>query len=261
MSKIAARASERRKHIKEIITDINGSSDQHSNSAEPANPLPGAVDQLSDPTFQHTLPFPFVGYEAPVRFQVVEGNWQYVGRTKFKELLQEFKKVQESDIYSTLWLYGTQGYGKSHLLAALVCYLAAQDERVVYISDCRALLQDPVEYFQAAMLFAWADDIAIQEKIMTLNTLEMIRGFFKPKQKVIFVIDQMNALKINGPREKEKREQLSDWIQRFAFGHKKVYSSSANNTDFHKRSQNENQHSVLSVYGGLTEVSHRKIMS
>ena len=106
-----------------------------------------------------------------------------MGRTKFKELLQELKKVQESDNYSTVWLYGTQGYGKSHLLAALVCYLAAQDERVVYIPDCRALLEDPVEYLQAAMLFAWADDIAIQKTIMTLNTLEEIKEFFKSQKK------------------------------------------------------------------------------
>jgi chromosomal replication initiation ATPase DnaA len=84
----------------------------------------------------------------PVRFEVdnlVEGNWLHAGRTKFKELLQELKEVRKSTVYTTVWLYGTQGYGKSHLLAALVCYLAAADERVVYIPDCRALLKSAVE--------------------------------------------------------------------------------------------------------------------
>jgi len=257
LSELATRANERRKRIKEIITSINSSSDQHSNSVDP---LRGAVDQLSDPTFERTLPFPFVGSEAPVRLKVVKGYWQYVGRTKFKELVQELKKVQESDVYSTVWLYGTQGYGKSHLLAALVCYLAAQDETIVYIPDCRALIENPVQYVRAAMLFAWADDITIQ-KILTLNTLEEIENFFASKKNVIFVIDQMNALKTDGPMEKERRQRLSEWIKCFTFRHKKVYSSSANNTDYHKQAQNENQHSLLPVYGGLTEVSHRKIMS
>jgi|SRR5947209_17602433 len=261
LSELAAQARERRKRIKEIITDINDSSDQRSNSAEPANALPGAVDQLSHPAFECKLPFPFVGSKAPVRFTLVEGNWQYVGRTKFKELLQELKKVQESDNYSTVWLYGTQGYGKSHLLAALVCYLAAQDERVVYIPDCRALLEDPVEYVLATMLFAWADDIATQKIIMTLNTLEEIREFFKSVKKVIFVVDQMNALKVDGPREQKEREEVSGWIKRFAFRHKKVYSSSGNNADYHKQAQNQNQNRLLPVYGGLTRVSRRKIMS
>jgi hypothetical protein len=71
----------------------------------------------------------------------------------------------------------------------------------------------------------------------------------------------MNALKIDSLREKEKREDLSNWIGRFTYRHKKVYSSSANNADYHKRAQNQNQNIMLPVYGGLTEVSHRKIMS
>jgi hypothetical protein len=71
----------------------------------------------------------------------------------------------------------------------------------------------------------------------------------------------MNALRIGDSRERKKREDLSDWIGRFTFRHKKVYSSSANNADYYKRSQNPDQNILLPVYGGLTEVSHRKIMS
>jgi hypothetical protein len=146
-SKLAIKARERRRLIREMITDINSSSDQHSGQhSDSIGPFPGAVDQFSDPTFEHMFPFPFIGSEAPVRFKQVEENWQYVGRTKFKELVQELKEVQESKNHPTLWLYGTQGYGKSHLLAALVCHLIARDERVIYIPDCRALLEDSVEY-------------------------------------------------------------------------------------------------------------------
>ena len=259
LSELAAQARERRKRIKEIITDINDSSDQRSNSAEPANPLPGAVDQLSHPAFECKLPFPFVGSKAPVRFTLVEGNWQYVGRTKFKELLQELKKVQESDNYSTVWLYGTQGYGKSHLLAALVCYLAAQDERVVYIPDCRSWLLDPIGYVQAAMLFAWADGINTQNKIITLETEHEIEAFLK-KSDAIFVVDQMNALKTsNNPIEGNKRSDLSSWLGRFTSRRKSVYSSSANDTNFHEASIKQNMNFVLPVYGGFSKVSHLKI--
>jgi hypothetical protein len=154
LSELATRANKQRKCIKEIITSINSSSNQHSNSVDP---FPGAVDQLSDPAFEHILAFPFVGFEAPIRFDVsnkAEENWVYAGREMFKNLLEELKEVRDNNVYTSVWLYGTPGYGKSHLLAALVCYLAAQDERVVYIPDCWALLQDPVRYIQATMLFA-----------------------------------------------------------------------------------------------------------
>ena len=96
--------------------------------------------------------------------------------------------MRKSRQFTTVWFYGTQGYGKSHLLAALVCYSASQDERVVYIPGCQALLKDPVNYVLAAMLFAWANDITTQKEIMTLNSRKEIRDFFLSPEKVIFVI-------------------------------------------------------------------------
>ena len=254
-----------------MITDLNSSSDQHSNSVDP---LPGAVAQLSNPQIVHTLPFPFVGSEVPVRFKLdneaklgseaevddkieVDNEagvrWPYVGRTKFETLVEKLKRVRKSLQLTTVWLYGTQGYGKSHLLAALVCYLAAQDERVVYIPDCRALLKDPVKYVRAAMLFAWADDIRTQKEIMTLNTQGETRDFFLSPEKIIFVIDQMNALKM--------RADIYNWITSLTSRHKSVFSSSANYWEFHDQTQQQSSNLVVYAYGGLNRVSHRKIMS
>ena len=262
MSEIATKAREQRIRIRKIITDLDASSDQHSNSVDLANPLPRAVDKLSDPSVEHTLPFPFVGYDVPNRFRVdeqAERNWRYVGRTKFKELVERLKLVRDSEDTRAIWLYGTQGYGKSHLLAALVCYLATQDERVVYIPDCRSWLLDPIGYVQAAMLFAWADDINTQNKIITLETEHEIEAFLK-KSDAIFVVDQMNALKTsNNPIEGKKRSDLSSWLDRFTSRRKSVYSSSANDTNFHEASIKQNMNFVLTVYGGFSKVSHLKI--
>ena len=183
-------------------------------------------------------------------------KWQYMGREKFRELLQELKNVQES---AKVWLYGTQGYGKSHLLAALVCYLAAQDEQVVYIPDCRACLMDPVEYIRPAMLFAWADDIATQREVMALKTEKEIEDFIKSQKKVIFVIDQMNALKDKQRLEATERPTLSDWLMRFTSTSKAVFSSSANYTEYLEHSIKQSSDSVLHANGGLTRVSHLKI--
>lgn len=244
------------------MIDLAGSSDQHSNSVDP---LPGAVDKLSDPTFKRILIFPFIG-AAPERFKVennAEGNWVYMGRTKFKELLQELKKVRRSGSLTIAWLYGTQGYGKSYLLAALVCYLAAQDERVVYIPDCREWLRNPVEYIQKAMLFAWADDITTQKEIMTLNTEDGIEDFITHQKNVVVVCDQLNALtKFNSSNEEmKKRAGVNNWLMRFTADHKSVFSASANYREYLTLSLEQTTYSQLRVYGGLDRVSHRKIMS
>jgi chromosomal replication initiation ATPase DnaA len=139
LSQLAAEARRQRIRIREIVMKLNDPSDQHS--VDLANPLPRVVDKFSDPSLKHALAFPFVGFVVSDRFKVdntAERNWPYVGRTKFKELVERLKLVRNSHVKSAVWLYGTQGYGKSHLLAALACYLAAQDERVVYIPDCQA---------------------------------------------------------------------------------------------------------------------------
>jgi hypothetical protein len=271
---LATRASDRRKLIKKVITDINNSSDQDSNSVEPANPdihsssdqrsssiepanpLPRAVDRLSNPKCHYNLPFPFVFAVVPSRFKAIGAWWPYMGRTKFKELLEALKEVRKSSVRNVLWLYGTQGYGKSHLLAALVCYLAAQDERVVYIPDCRTWIKDPVGCIRAAMLFAWADDVTAQEDIMTLDTMRKVETFFSRQEDVIVVSDQLN-----GFEESDGPNELYNRLQCFTLNHTAVFSSSANYREYLIRSKKQTSDYLLSVYGGLDRVSHRKIMS
>jgi NACHT domain len=255
----ATRAREQRELIRKFITDLNGSSNQHSNSV---HPLPGAVDKLSDPTFERKLTFPFIG-KVPEQFKIDNYKWSYVGRIMFRKLVEELKMVRESPTYTIVWLYGTQGYGKSHLLAVLACYLAAQDERVVYIPDCREWLRNPVGGIKKAMLFAWADEIIAQEEIETLRTEAEIEDFLKRQRNVLFIVDQLNALtESNGSNaEVLRRGQLHSWLMRFTSDHKAVFSSFANYEEFIDKSRKQTSNWVVPVYGGLERVSHRKIMS
>jgi hypothetical protein len=171
--------------------------------------------------------------------------------------------VRKDRTYSIVWIYGTPGYGKSHLLAVLVCYLAAQDERVVYIPDCREWLRDPVGYLKDAMLFAWADDLTTQDEIKALITENEIEAFFQRQTNVLVVADQLNALTgSNSPSEEAKdRANLRRWLMRFTFNHIAVFSSSANYGEYLRQLKKQTSNYWLPVYGGLDRVSHRKIMS
>jgi Cdc6-like AAA superfamily ATPase len=180
-------------------------------------------DQLSAPAFYIKLPFPFVGLVVPTRFEIDPGdnedNWFFMGREKFAELLKMLEDVRKRRNLATLWVYGSKGYGKSHLLAALVCYLISRKERVVYIPDCRECLKDPVSYVRTAMLFAWGDDKIMQRAIMTLDTQEKIAKFFTERCShgdAIFVIDQLDALaelEEDGHAPREKKENIFNWLQ------------------------------------------------
>ena len=248
----------RRKAIEKILTDLNKEYfKQHSQSPYSEYELPGAVALLSDPERQYELPFPVTYMEPPSRFAVTqEDNWRYVGREKFPELLRELRFIRTRKSYKQLWVYGTRGYGKSHLLAALVCYLSALGECVTYIPDCRNWLNKPVAYFKAALLFAFTDE-AVQDEILTLETIREINGFLDQYKGVHFVIDQMNALNAKAGDQENIRLakiNLSDWISSLISERRAVLSSSANNQDFLIQQNQQNYNHVMRVYGGLTEV-------
>lgn len=86
------------------------------------------LDQLSDPSFE--TEWEFVGFTLPLRFSVrpydAEDKWLYHGREKFRELVHKCEALEGSQNVKVLWPYGSRGYGKSYVLAALV-YLAALD--------------------------------------------------------------------------------------------------------------------------------------
>lgn len=221
---------------------------------------PNSVLQLSNPTFDTKLPFPFVGYAVPERFQVnsedYESYWYYTGRENFVELREEFERIRHSCQRSALTIYGTRGYGKSHLLAALVCCLAAREEKIVYIPDCREFMKQPVPYIRAAALFAWADDESKQQRIMALDTQEKIDRFFQGQSDVVFVIDQLNALEEEEGDDKptiNKKAELRYWLQGIEVTGKAIHASSANNYSILNKPLKQSSNEIMYVYGGLTE--------
>jgi hypothetical protein len=183
-----------------------------------------------------------------------------MGREKFADLRDEFEKIRRNSGWKTLYVYGTRGYGKSHLLAALVCVLAAREVKVVYIPDCREFIENPVLYMITAMLFAWADDMSKQQDIMALNTEEDINGFFRDQNDVVFVIDQLNALQTRKEDNKytvKWKTHLSRWLGKLESSHKSILSSSANNHTFLNDVRKQSSQKMMDVYGGLTKVSLR----
>jgi hypothetical protein len=197
------------------------------------------------------LPFPFVGPAVPTRFTAKtdsENNWFYVGREMFMKLLNRFRNMQKCDDLTALWVYGTKGYGKSHLLAALVCYLTARKERVIYIPDCRECVKNPVAYVRAAMLFAWADDKTIQDEIIRLDSQAAIADFFDGHPNLIFFIDQVNGFE-------GQENEVKKWLDSCRAWNKAVLSTSANYESYLKTAKQESTEEKFLVYKGFTPVS------
>jgi len=263
LQRLAASACRQRERIRQDIEKLDPlivPSLKNSKESKPTN----IVSQLSNPAYETKLPFPFVGDTNANRFEVDkesdEKYWRYMGREKFANLIDEFENIRRDPGYTVLHVYGTRGYGKSHLLAALVCVLAAWEVKVVYIPDCRELIRSPVSYVRAAMLFAWTGDESKQQNIMALENEEDIYRFFENQVDVIFVVDQLNALdirKTDDRRTADKKADLYQWLDRCMACHKAILSSSANNHKFLNAVIKHPSQKMMYVYGGLTEVSLR----
>lgn len=101
--------------------------------------LPATMD-FSNPAALTRLPFPSPiklssrRFEWHIQNNIV--NFSYMGRSKFTELYNHTQSPNFLGGLEQIYLYGTSGSGKSHILAALVCRLIHEGKRVLYVPGC-----------------------------------------------------------------------------------------------------------------------------
>lgn len=134
LCRMAGFCEERRHRFVEIFNNKHGDWDD-------------AKTNLSSPNVSVDLAFPFLGPAISKRFTIRkdEGNSHYMGREVFSDFMDAFELLTEGSLRD-LCVYGPIGYGKSHLLAALTCFLTAYGYRVIYLPDLHICHETPVRY-------------------------------------------------------------------------------------------------------------------
>lgn len=214
-------------------------------------------DDFSDPTMFCSLPFPSL-LEIPARFTESNRNgvqhFEYMGRSKFGELRERMKEKRFLDSYERLYVYGTSGSGKSHILAALVCQLIREGERVVYLPDCYRLLEDPAQVIWHALLFAFYDTTDL-DTIRNCNDVDALIAFMSQQRYLYVVVDQMNALELSANDERAaKKSQVRDWLDRMKRNHRYIFSASANEKSSREAHMKQSGIAVFYILGGMTKV-------
>jgi hypothetical protein len=222
---------------------------------------------LSNPTCFLKLPFPFVEHVLPVdRFIIEAGHFNYMGRECFPRLVVEVEKLNLQNGYRKLYIRGTIGYGKSHLMAALACYLSKQGKAVIYIPDCRAMLDNYVEYLRSAMLMGLAGAPKLQEEVVSCDgAKDLVRlaqdmARRNPPVVLYFLIDQVNALEcadFSKNRDNipdELKVQVRGTLDNMASSHIRILSASANYESYKFVYQKQQTEIRIELYGGLSEV-------
>jgi hypothetical protein len=184
-------------------------------------------------------------------------HFKYMGRSQFHELQKRIENENFLAGSETLYLCGTSGSGKSHLLAALVYHLVREGKRVFYIPDCRSLITDPEQTMWDAFHFAYYNS-PVLETIGHRDNVDVKRLIRCLARDVYIIVDQVNALEFTeNDCLKEKKVQVSDWLDILNNRHRYIFTSSSADDEVSNREACKKQYgiSVIPTFGGMSLVS------
>lgn len=214
---------------------------------------------LSNPTTFTTLPFPSLLPMPTQRFErkIVNDmhHFEYMGRYLFGEL---HKRTQDKNFLKgneSLYLYGTSGSGKSHLLAALAYNLVREGRRVFYIPDCSTFLLQPEATMWMALNFAFYDSTDILGAIEDRHDVNAMIDFMSKYQDLYIIVDQVNALESEeNDNLKAQKSLVSRWLAALRFQHRYIFSASANEVSNREADRKQSGILVFPIFGGMSEV-------
>ncbi|KAI9443719.1 hypothetical protein F5148DRAFT_1255992 [Russula earlei] len=225
------------------------------------------ADWYSNPQNITILPFPFltVSLRLPSdRFRLLpECNFQYMGREAFARVWAAVGRMRTEIGLNRIYIQGTIGYGKSHILAALACLLGRGGNRVVYLPDCREMLRGPLIYLKSALLCAFADPSSSHHRTTiracrsNSDLLAFCRANANPDP-LYFVVDQMNAFHKEESNEDEiandKKQEFSNLLQEMSAEHYSITCASANRRTMMHMQRKQTGDLKLSMMGGMSKV-------
>jgi energy-coupling factor transporter ATP-binding protein EcfA2 len=223
-------------------------------------------ESYSDPSHIHTLPFPSTN-AIPSRFSVSETHSiSYMGREGFADVWKAWIKVNAEPYYrQAIYVYGSMGYGKSHILVALACLLIRKGERVVYIPDFRAMLCKPEAYLQNAILMAFPDSASsfyqnwASQCATTRELISLCDHYRKMKGQLCFIIDQFNAFDPESLGDDDVgnvlKEELCQVVNKLSAQHFLITSASANHRTAQHMAAKQTDDQKIALLGGMTPVS------
>ena len=222
----------------------------------------------SNPQNCHSIPFPFSFSEPPERFSVQDGKFEYMGREMFREVHKTVSSLKPGGGGTRLYIQGTMGFGKSHILAALACLLYRQGNVVVFIHDVRALLLDPLPYIKSALLCTFAGPSFKEERnrIRACKSMNAISPFYHGIRSFPYlIVDQINALELSDLNTdsvaRETKDACRVFINSLSVGSFTITSASANHQTAKYMEKKQTNEIKLPMMGGMSPVSSRIYLS
>ena len=155
----------------------------------------------------------------------------------------------------TINIYGTKGYGKSHIIAAVVVKLMQESSRrIVFLPHARDLARAPASYLKEALLLAFARDEEKLKEVAVLKTVQELSEWASEQFFMLFV-DQMNSIEDDWKMAEEDKRFTRNLIKTlFGYAELTVYGFSANNQTMVHQQVTQRSERDVRLFGGFSEV-------
>lgn len=176
-------------------------------------------------------------------------------------------KIKGSTGYKEMYITGSLGWGKSHLVCALVCSLMRLNKRVLYAPDARWLTCDSFQYLRDSFELAFADDAETLKDLDDCTTMQhlekLAQNLAKRGVTMYIFVDQANALETESPGRSSGtiRTELSDSLNRLTFSHILIQSASGNYQRADAACLTQEQVDKVYMNGGCTEVNFQVLVT
>ncbi|KAF8228861.1 hypothetical protein L208DRAFT_1402996 [Tricholoma matsutake] len=179
--------------------------------------------------------------------------FRYMGRSQFKQLYELAQSPSFLHRHQKIYLYGSSGSGKSHLLVVLADFLIRTGETVVYIPDCLTLAQDFVGAMTDAFCFTFPESANAIASFKSVNDLvEFSRNKRTGDVPFYIIVDQLNALESNEPQPSKADAKQS--LERITYGHRYIFSASANEQSNQRANERQSATTVMKLHGGMDDL-------
>jgi hypothetical protein len=215
-------------------------------------------DEHIDPSKKHTLPFLSIYWTQNDRFKVKkEGYVLYLGREKFLEIEERIEENFKVPSYTErIYVYATIGYGKSHILAAVACYLMSRRDclvHAVYIPDPALLAENFVAYMQSAFMSVCAHESTrcYWRTIFKMSCAEGdIRFALNTPLYFVYIVDA-NKSKTKEAKTATSIHELTGSSYRYLVS----YLASANSRSYARIQDSSRGDGRIIMFGGMAQAS------
>ena len=164
-------------------------------------------------------------------------TFEFVSRNAIRRLCRRVHSLKANRGQKLeLHITGTEGFGKSHALAALTVIAIRGGVRVVYLPDAEKCARSPFPYVMDALFLGYANDENMLRELCDCYDEKDIADFVARQQKgeILFIIDKINALEpsavtnVEDGVESHRRATTRTWLLEMANRHNSILASSAN---------------------------------